>query len=799
MFKNYIIVTIRNLLRHKVNSLINIGGLAIGIACCILIFLYVKDELTYDTFHEKADTIFAVRMKSQLGSTSCFCGPLGPALQTDFPEVTSFIRVWPGQSLVRYEEKIFQEKIIYSDSNFFSFFTFPLENGSPKTVLQNPNSIVITKQVADKYFGNEDPLGKTIALNLGEKFEDFIIMGIAKEAPNNSSIKFDFVVSINKSRIFKPTDWGTYCVETFIRLTSKNKASELNNKLPLFINKYLVEKYHASHAGYTFFLSSLIDHHLNMHSFGTILERPTNPLNSYILSVIALLVLLTACLNFMNLTIGNSSCRLKEIGIRKALGAFREQIAKQFWFEALLLSILALIVGFALAELFLPTFNSLSGKLLNIDYSEDMSTLFFLIGLTLCVALVAGSYPAFIFSGFDAIDILRNKLKIGGRNLLTMSLITMQFVFSISLVCATIIIKLQQSFISNMDLGYNKADMVIVPLFSSESNPQKTEITVNSFKNELIHYKDILSISGSSRSLGDALSGYGFHDKDGKILEMSAMKVDYDFVKTMGIKIIEGRNFSPEFSADLANSIIVNQTFVNLLSISEPIGKNPFEILKLKGMVYFKNYTNIIGVMKDFNSMPLRYNIMPVFLSLNPQEPYRYINIKIRNANTQETLKIIKEQFQKIAPDQPYSYTFLDDDLAKKYEQEARWSKIVTIASIFAILIACSGLFGLTLLTVVRRTKEIGIRKVLGSSVSDIVYLLIKEFGLLIVVSNIIAWPIAYYAMNRWLQTFAYRIHLTPFPFLLAGTIALLIALATVSFQAIKAARANPVEALRYE
>ncbi len=799
MLKNYLKIALRNLIKNKVYSAINILSLSTGIACCSLIFLFVRHELSYDKFHEGADTISLVLYKYNEFINSATPGTFGPALKSDFPEVVSFVRttgfVSGSAALIKYGEKIYRESIIYADAAFFTFFTFPLEHGNPETVLKNPKSIVLSKQMAEKYFGKDYPIGKILLLKFKDKFEDYIVTGVAEPIPRNSSIQFDFITNFGKTFPYDLNDQDLVIVLTFIKLSSKSMAVELMEKFPGFIKKYFdIEQ----HPEYTIGLQlfPLIDLHIGTIWTGTPLTPQTNPLNLYILSGIALIILLIACFNFMNLSIGSSSTRIKEIGMRKVIGAHRHQLSKQFWFESILLSFVALIVGISLAELFLPAFNTLAGKSLNFDYLGNWQTLLFLIGLAFIVGIVAGSYPAVVFSGFTAIDIFRGRLKVGGKNVFTRLLIVIQFTLSIFLIISAIIMQHQQSFLINKDLGYDKKFVVVIPIYVNwiSANQQENEAIVRSLKNELIRDDNITSVSGSviTFTRGYYRRSY-LKDKEGTSVMVDAVPADYDFLETFGIELIEGRDFSPEFPADATGSIIVNESFIERFGISDPIGREVSDMF-----AQLKNVT-IIGVVKDYHFWDLHNPIGPAYLMINTQWPYLFVNVKIKEKNTQETIAIIKEKFNTIVPDKPFSYTFIEDELAAQYESEERWSRIIRYASIFAILIACSGLFGLTLLTVARRTKEIAIRKINGASVSSIVFLLSKQFAFLVLLSNIIAWPVAYYAMNKWLQNFAYRIDLSWWIFVLAGLLALVIALVTVSYQAIKVARANPVDALRYE
>ena len=811
MFRNYLIIAIRHILRNKVHSIINIFGLALGFASCILLYLFVMNEFSYDAFHDRADTIYCASYKWGDGFTSTPAA-LGPTMVNDFPEVISSLKIRNLDALIKYKENIYRERVLLTDPSFFSFFSFPLKTGSPETVLSSPNSIVLTDYAARKYFGDENPIGKTLTIKFYDKQYDFAVSGIAESPPDNSSLTFNFVINFTKEYSSSASrdlgDWDIMMFGTFIRIDSRKGATEVQGKLDAFVDRYeqRYKKYNLSIE-----LLPLVDYHLSNQSISSCLNPPSAPIYSYILLSIALAILLIACFNFINLTMGMASTRIREIGMRTALGAYRSDILRQFWGETFVLTVFAFLTGVFLAEIFLPTFNILARISLHTSHLTDFWSLIYFFVLIAITSILAGAYPAFIFSKFNATQIFRKEYSIRGKKYLTRLFICLQFIICILLVIIVIIMNNQQLFLLNKDLGFEKDDLVTIPIFSTWERPEESETLVQILRDELIQYGIFESISGSTGLPGFSFARNGFETKAGEKLVYSHTKADYDFIKTYGINLIKGRDFSRDIATDISNAAIVNEDFLKRFSVRDPIGKRFADIFSESIAFpdgWKKEYGNweglwknktIIGVVENFHTMSLRYPIDPGFIDLDPTYPYRYLTIRIRNRRFQEAVEIIRENFQKLSPDQPFRYSFLEDDLNNLYKEEKRWNSIFFYSSLFAILLSCLGLLGLTLLIAVKRTKEIGIRKVNGASTNGIVFMLLKEFGILVIIANIISWPIAYYGMHRWLENFAYHIDITIFPFILGGFIALTIALATVSLQAVKAARANPVEALRYE
>ncbi len=797
MLKNYLTVAVRNLIRHKGYSAINIAGLAVGMAFCILTFMYVQHEWSYDTFHQNADRIYRVYQVNKYATGEQVSvvtpTPLAPTMKENFSEVVRAVRFWRWfDTTVHYGDNLIgNNRLVFADPEVFDVFSFPQVQGNLKIALYDKNSVVMTQDMVKKYFGDKDPLGKSVSILMGRSFRDFVVKGVV-EIPENSSIQFDFAVSFENAlkQGTRADDWSSSSLITYIQLSGQARASDLEQKLPRFVETYfgaVIEYMRKGFKGYgqQLRLQPLTEVHLNPAiTFGG-MTPPSNPLYVYILSGIALSVLLVACVNFMNLSVGLASTRFREVGVRKVLGATRSRLAGQFWGEAVLLSLIAMFAGVALAEQALPTFNNLVERRLTLHYR---SMWFTLVGLALMVGCIAGSYPALTLSRFQPVDALKGKLKIGGGNWFSRGLVVLQFSLSVILIVTTLVIARQMNFLRAKDLGFKKEHVVVIHAGWELGGSERRRF-VDLLRHEVAPHGRIVGVSAAGASFGD--------DKWGSCKDLTyeghSMKcyfhnTDYDFLKTLELELAEGRDFSKDFPTDVKESVLVNEAFVRQLGLRSPIGKKAPRFGK-----------TIVGIVKDFHLLSLHHDIVPVVLELGPDAMLEYIFVRLGPDRIPTTLGLLKEKWQEIVPYKPFVYSFLDEDVAQQYRAEKRWERIVHYSAAFAILIACLGAFGLTSLAVARRTKEIGIRKVLGASVSNIVMLLSREFVLLVGIANLIAWPVAYYAMRWWLENFAYRIALGSGVFILGGTLALAVALLTVSVQAIQAARANPVGALRYE
>ncbi len=794
MFRNYFTIALRNLKKNKVYSFINIFGLAIGIACCILMLLFVHDEITYDRFHKDVDKIYGIYGFLDFGTASAVIDAqplLGPTLPQTFPEIINAVRMTKEKLVVKYQDKLFEEKGLAVDPSFFNIFTFPLHPASHKDVLAGPHDVVLSESMATKYFGKQDPIGKSIAIQLNDEYQDFLVNGVTAKIPGNSSIQFDFLVNIEKVHGEKLLDWesGDH-LPTFILLSKKDEAQSLIAKFPETIDKDFRRDF-GEKSGYQ--LQSFADYHLKRQKTSPALVNESKSLYSYIFSGIALLVLTIACFNFTNLSIGSASTRLKEIGMRKVLGAQRNQLVRQFLFESIVLSFLALLGGILLAQLFMPAFNHLSQKTLHLELFSNGWPMLALLSLNLLVGIAAGSYPSLVLSRFPLVDLFRGKFKINRKTMLSRVLIILQFSISIFLIITTLFIYRQLNFMLEQNPGYDSDQVVLIPLNNISADVQKRSTFFFAFKNKIKQYKSIQSVSGAKYPLTTFWMAKVPDLREGSKILLSYNYVDYDFIETLGIHLQEGRNFSSEFPTDSKEAVIVNAAFVERLGLEAPVG----EELSASFKQQFPG--RIIGVVNDFHYESLHTSIGPAYMKLSPENNYDHVFVKIKGSEIQAAIKLLETEYNRVAPDIPFSYSFLDDQVAQQYEKEARWSQMITYASSFAIVIACSGLFGLTLLNVVNRTKEIGIRKVLGATVTNVTKLINREFVWLVVAANVVAWPVAYFVMNLFLQNYAYRIPLSFWVFILAAALALIIAIFTISFHAIKAARANPVKALRYE
>ena len=800
MFKNYLKIAIRNLTKQKIYSTINILGLAVGLAGAILIFLFVQNELSYDRFHKNTESLYRVYVifhGQDGGVDRPFRGvtmPQGPAMEEYFPEITHSIRVYRNPATIKTEGNLYNERITQVDKSFFQAFSFPLIAGNPTSVFSQGNAMVLTKNQARKYFGNVNPIGKTLSVTYGREKGDFVVTGVAEQHPSNSSITFDILIDIESGNRLQMNrrwqdNWGGFGWQTYVLLDNKDSVRSIMDKFLNFTNQYYppeIEEWRnrgrwkGEGSPISFGLQPITRVHLDPGVQGSL-----NMSAIFILSGIAFIVLFIACINFTNLSIGRASTRSLEVGMRKVLGAERHQLIRQFWGEFLVITGIAMIAGLVLAEILLPTFNRLSGRSLSLGGIFQPVQILFLLVLFIIVGIASGSYPALVMSRFRPVEILRGKLRIGGKKPLTRALVVVQFALSIFLIIATIIMGRQIHFMLTADPGFNKEGVVVIPVQESEAEASNT--IMKFFRERMSQQPKIISISGSSTRLGD-VGVYPF-EKDGREVLVYQNRVDYDFFKTMGIEVVQGRTFSPELATD-KEGVVVNEKLLKELEIENPLGK------PLKG---YSMPLTIIGVVRDYVFEDFRNSILPALHHNAPTWRIRQMLVRISSENISGTLAMLEKAWKDIQPDKPFMYSFLDDTLEAMYNEEKRWGAIVGSSSALAVLIACMGIFGLTSIAVNRRTKEIGIRKVLGASIPQIIDILTREFFWLVGIANIISWPLAYFAMKTLLDNYHYRITLGPQYFLLAGALSFFVAVFTTVFLATRAAGANPVDSLRYE
>jgi ABC-type antimicrobial peptide transport system permease subunit len=797
MLKSYLTIALRYLKRHKIYSLINISGLAIGMACCVLILLWINDEIQYDRFHEQHKNLYRVLNDLNYGPYSQLTDgtayPLGPAMQAEIPEVKKMVRIlYTRTILIAHEEKRFyEENFIFADPSLFVIFTFPFIQGDPQTALSSPSSVVITQEVASKYFGSQDPMGKTIRT---QNQNDYIVTGVLENIPNNSHLQFGFVGSIERAvAMGARTHWTGWLYDTYVLLQPNTSFEEVNAKLEAWIKTKDAEESR-------YYLQPLADVNL----YGVQGEGAIRPLTLF--STLALLILIIACINYMNLATARGGTRAKEIGLRKVVGAKKNNITKQFLSESVLFAFFALLISVCLVALFLPVFNQISGKELSWNPAQNKFLFLGVLGITLLTGVLAGSYPALFLSSFQPDRILKGILspkKIGMNTAsIRKGLVVFQFVLTVILIICTTTVYRQMSFIKNRRLGFEKNYMIYTQLRSEgnlweQYNAEKTWLDYNTLRNELSQNPNVLNVSSATcLPFGSMGEEFGQLDWDGKNPEyqvtMSHMAVDASFFDTFQLEMIEGRFLSEEFPSDSQN-FILNEAAVKAAGLESPVGKR-FRLLDKTGI--------ITGVIKDFHFAPLHNKIEPLVIHKMPYQYWMYRNfvfIRISADNITQAIASIENMWDRAIPEYPFEFQFLDDTIDARYRSEQRLETILRIFTILAIAISCFGLFGLISFTAEQRTKEIGIRKVLGASVGSVVRLLSKEFVILVVLANIIAWPVAYFVMTKWLKNFAYRTEIGLVTFLFSGMAALAIAMLTVCYQSIKAALANPVDSLRYE
>jgi putative ABC transport system permease protein len=802
MFRNYLKITLRNLKRHKIFSFINIFGLSIGLACSVLILLFVKNELSYDSFHKNADRIYRLSLfenyaKDNQHFNSITPGVLGPMLKSYYPEIENSVRISLMAGKITYGSKSFSEQYELVDPEFFKMFNFPLVKGSPSDVLKDPNSVVITESYAKKYFGDADPIGKTINIQLDNKNENFLVTGIAKDVPENSSIKFNFLIPYMKiSEFFSEKALNSltmvYC-ETYVLLKPGVTGKEIESKMPAMIKSLQGDRFKSG--AYNLLFQPIEDIHLDT-SYPVGWQPISSPVYSYALSIIGLFILLIAAINFVTLSIGKSVSRSGEVGIRKVVGASRKQLIGQYWGESFTLVLLSALVGMVIAELLLPVFNSLTGKHLSFVFSPSMVVT--ILAIILLTGLLSGIYPAIVLSSFNPIQVLNGKLKVGRKSLLRQLLVGGQFAISVILIAGTIAVFKQLEFIKNKDLGFNKENVLVIP---TKLSMQETLKTAGLFRNEFSNNKNIIDVSAAVTQMGGKWSMIGFSLPGGSYDRFYLNVVDYDYLKTMGLKLISGRNFSRNYATDYDDAVIVNEAFIKHFGLENEVeGKMPGKFVNNK----------IIGVVKDFNYESLHSKIKPAAIALNYKNIFQAAEdidthgdprllIRIKSGNISSTMSEIESTWKKLVPNITFSSNFLKDNIEKQYRTEEQLTAIETFSSILSILITCLGLFGLSILITVQKTKEIGIRRLLGASAYSIYGMLSKEFIMIILAAQLVGIPAAWYLINKWLGEFAYRINEGALIFLTAGLLTIIIASVTISFQAVKAANDNPIKSLRYE
>ena len=794
MIKNYLLVAVKHLRKQKLFSFINILGLTVGITCCFMIFLFILNELSYDGFHKNGKNIYRIyRVGTTNGETReipYLSPPYATALLNDYPDaVQKAVRVMVDNDLISYNNISFNERKVYlTDDNFFSFFDFKLLRGNPATVLKDPNSIVLTESAAKKYFGNEEPMGKVLEFNKDQQLK---VTGIAADVPANSHLQFDMVIPLELMRPMQPgwfTQWPSNGLFGYVQLNPAVDPVQFEKKLPAFMDKYMGSYYAQSGNKMGLTIKPLDKIYFAPDAFDNVKHGSKKMV--YIFMSIAILILVIACINFINLATARATDRSKEVGLRKVLGAIRKQLVSQFMIESVLFAVIACILSIALVQLFMPAYTNLLGYKLP-SYWNNPLVYVFIAGVMAVIGLLAGSYPALLLSSFSPIESLKGKLKLGKNGaFFRKALVVFQFSISVLLIISVIIIMSQLNYIRNTDLGFNKEQEMIVRFDNLEIAGRK-----NQFKNELMNLPAVKSVSLMSGEPGGFHDGYSFEaeGKPGEKLLFNTEFADVDFVKTLGLKIIAGRDLSTSFPTDSLQAVLINRNAAAKLGYTpeQAVGK------------WIKNITRdsirrtIVGVVEDYHYVSLKNPIGSLVIS--PGRDRRLALIKLKTDHLQSTIRDISKAYAAVAPNYPFEYTFLDERFDQLYKAESRQQSVLSIFSFIAIFIACLGLFGLASFTALKRTKEIGVRKVIGASVQSIVVLLSKDLLKPVLLGTIIAIPIGYYAMNKWLQGFAYRIEFQWWMFAIAVFTAMIIALLTVGLQSLKAALTNPVKSIRAE
>jgi putative ABC transport system permease protein len=809
MFRNYLKIAYRNLVKYKFISFVNLFGLTVGLTCCLLILSYILNELSYDRYNKNADNIYRVTrsFNNQDGvvslTLSTISPPFGYYFPTDFPEIQKMTRLLDnGITPLRYKEKLFNEKgVFFADENLFDVFTVKVLKGNPQTALRDPFSIMLTEETAKKYFGDEDPMDKTIRYNNQLELK---VTGIYKAFPHNAHLHPGMLVSFNTLRdstIYGEknlrTNWGNNSFFTYLLLPPNYNTKNMMARFPEFLDKRMAGQEYVGKQASKFTkldLQKLTDIHLYSHTDYE--AEPNSDMSRvYIFSAIALFILLIASINYMNLSTARSVLRAREIGIRKVIGADKKGLVLQFISESVLITWVSILLAAGLLYFAMAWLNKVSGLHLDPGILMKWQIIVPLLITPFVIGIISGIYPAVFMSSFQPVKTLKGLYKTGNSSMtFQKALVVTQFAISIILIITTAIVFQQLNYLQRKTLGFNRDHIVVMP-YNSVLNER-----YESFRDELLSSPDMKNISRTSRiPTGRLLDNMGASVLSGDSLvptttDLKFVSVDYDFIPTYEIKMAAGRNFSRDYGTDSA-SFIINESAIKALnwkSADDAIGRD-FKYGNVRG--------HIVGVIKDFHFESMHQSIVPIILVKNPfSNPYfNNLSVKFSGANTAKSLSVLENTWKKYLPEVPYEYTFLDENFDKLYEAEQRQGNIFTAFACIAIFIACLGLFGLSAFTITQRVKEIGVRKVLGANISGIVALLSKDFLLLVLVAALIAFPIAWFAMHNWLKDFAYRVSISWWIFIVAALAALAIALITISFQAIKAAMANPVKALRSE
>lgn len=804
MFKNYLKIAVRNILNQKLFSFINILSLTIGITCSILLGLYIHDELSFDKFNSNSKNIYRVIQVNNLPDGSLqyegihHAIGLGPALKEN-PQVENYVRFfqpWEGDGkyYVKQQDKSFHDKVLYADFNLFDVFSFPITKGAIEK--DKLNSVVISERAAKKYFGDQDPIQQNLAFRINDRYENFTVTAVCKNIPSNSSVQFDVllpfdhIATIGELKDYQ-NSWGFGAIITYVQLQEEVHPIALDKNLKaLMATHYPQYESIAKERGYAsvdafrhFRLEPLLDIHFNAEIFEG-LAPSSNPMYSYILIILVFGILSIACFNFMNLSISRSTNRIKEVGLRKAVGALRKQLIVQFLGESILLALIAFSISLLFVDLLLPVFNYLVNK--QMDLSSFLTGKVFLgmIGLSIVIGAFAGFYPAFVISQFSIRDTLSTQL--GNTNWFTKTLVTLQFTLSVLLIVGMIVISKQVDFLKEKDLGFDSSNIVVLNNINLESSS-----IYEYLRSSASSHSGIQSMAAANQTFASpsGLGGRGFTYK-GESKRVGIIDVDGDYLETLGIQLVDGRNFLQNSSSE--NAVIVNESCMKDFELA------PFDTFE--GLTSSPSTDpNVVGVMGDFNYSNLKMGVFPMLIRQGDIKNLQHIFIKIKSNQTNEAIAFLEEEWRKVAPDLPFEYTFLNDTMTAQYQSEERWGGIMRYSTLLATLLSCLGLFGIVALGMESRKKEVGIRKVLGARVIQIMWLFTSKYMQLVVIAFLIASPISYLFIQKWLSEFAYHIEIDAIIFISAGLLVLAVSVATIGIKIFNTALSNPVDALRVE
>ncbi len=806
MLRNLIAHSLRSFKRQRSYILINILGLSIGIACSLLIAIYVINEASFDRFNEKKDRIYRIVLNGKMGGQEFVgaftCAPIGPTLLNEFPEVEDYLRLTGrGPTVIEYDDLTFtDDNIVESDSAFFNFFSIPLLKGDPKNVLNQPRRAVLSESTARKIFGNENPIDK--AIKIGDDTARYIVSGVMADFPGNSHFEASILLSFMTNPRSQDPVWISNSFSTYVLLKPNSSYTTVDDKIPALLEKYAgpqverfmgisIDEFMSQGNKYRYYLQSLKDIHLDP-SIQQEFKEASDPKYLWIFASISVLIILIAAINFMNLATAQATRRAKEVGIKKISGSTRGMLISQFLSESFILSFLSLIIALVVIRITLPFFNNLLGSDLSLSLFDSWYKIPVLLGFTLFVGILAGSYPAFFLSSFNPSEVLKGSVKGSMRNgRIRRVLVVFQFAVSILLITGTLVMYRQIFFMLNKDVGFDREQLLVINAAHTLQN------RVEAFKEAVKEIPGVVSIASSTAVPGrnNNLNGYAIEGRRDETILLQTNWVDYDYIDSYKMTLVTGRDFDRSFTSD-RDACIINESAAKNFGVTD-IANTRFMLPQDSGRF---QYLQVIGIVKNFNFESLRNPIQPyILVSKGENQNWGYVTVRLSAMNYQQTISEIESRWKQFTSNDPLQYYFVDEDFERMYLQEKQNAKLAVIFSALAILIAALGLFGLTSFTVEQRTKEIGVRKAMGSSVSGIYFVISKEIMILVSVSALIAWPLVYYIASNWLENFYYRINAGAFSFLAGLAVALSVATITISFRILKAARVNPAQSLKYE